>query len=108
MYFIDEGFFSVVGSSHLRPLDEKFATMLPSQAFHCIMGGVQPIEALQKTNKNDLGFRMYHFILLYAKYTLLLNISTGPSELNNRMPDSKCKLHLLSSFSRRTAQFFLP
>ena len=68
VFFVDEGFYSVVGPSHLRPLEKKFASKLPWQSFHCVLGGVQPIGALK--NKENLGFSMwaikiYIFFVMY-------------------------------------------
>ena len=57
VFFVDEGFFSTVGIKDIRPLPRKFAEMLPSQTFHCILGGVQPIEALSQEQK--LGFSKF-------------------------------------------------
>ena len=58
VFYVDEGFYSVVGPSHLRPLEKKFASKFPSQSFHCVLGGVQPISALH--NKDSLGFSMFN------------------------------------------------
>ncbi|XP_047126179.1 putative uncharacterized protein DDB_G0282133 isoform X1 [Hydra vulgaris] len=49
VYFIDEGNSSIVSLSSLRPLHKKFSK-IPSHSFHCILGGVQPVEALKNTN----------------------------------------------------------
>lgn len=57
VFFIDEGFYSNVGLSHIRPLSSKYATMLPAQSVHCILGGVQPLDALKE--QKTLSFSKY-------------------------------------------------
>lgn len=54
VFFLDEGFYAIVGLIHIRPLAPKYATMLPAQSLHCILGGVQPSEALKE--QNNLSF----------------------------------------------------
>jgi len=54
VFFIDEGFFGMVNANDLRPLEKKYASMQPSQSFHCVLGGVQPMAALNQ--REILGF----------------------------------------------------
>ena len=52
--FIDEGNTAVVSLSSLRPLEKKFS-LIPSQSFHCILGGIQPIDASKKYINPNFG-----------------------------------------------------
>lgn len=48
VFFIDEGYYGVVNLYQIRPLLQRFAK-LPAQSMKCILGGVQPINAVSTT-----------------------------------------------------------
>ena len=88
VFFIDEGFSAIIPLGYLRPLPNKYATMLPSQSFHCILGGVQPTEALKREQMLSFGkgktyiaveTKLLFFVCLYKdtlqKFLYLVNLT---------------------------------
>ena len=54
VFYIDEGYLAELDLTRIRPLDKKYASV-PCQAVQCILGGIQPVEALTETDNLHFG-----------------------------------------------------